>query len=582
LARLTACSALAAVALAGASPGGAADLARQAPLAPRTAQSDLPLTPAQQATDLPYLALSITVDPSARSIAGEARYRVQARAPLAQVQFDLDPRFAISRVSVDGQPTTRDRWNNDGGLLTIDLPATLSAGRSAEITIAYSGTPFVAPKAPWDGGFVWSKTAEGQPWTATAVQGEGCDLFWPCIDNPTKRVAVLDLAVKVPEPLVEAGNGKLIGVEHEGGWATWRWRAKYPQGYGVTLQIAPYQLAETTYASRYGNTIPLKFWYLPGHEQGARRLLGELASFLDFFESTVGPYPWGDEKAGIAETPHEGMEHQTINAYGNGFKLAPEGYDWLMNHEFSHEWFANQETDRSDSEMWLHEGFAMYMQPLYLRWKGGEMLYDETLWDYRKKIHARVPLVPPAGGPSPSYLDERTGWGDDIYYKGAWILHTLREQIGDKAFDETLRRFVYGRDDPRPGNFNPLLRTSRDYERIVDQVTGRDWRWFFDAYLDRGPLPALEAKRDGSTLRLSWRTEAKEPFVMPVEVEVAGKVVTVAMRGGKGVVRLPSPRAHVVLDPDARVLRYDPAIAEWQRQEEDKRKDAAAAAKSKS
>jgi hypothetical protein len=59
-------------------------------------------------------------------------------------------------------------------------------------------------------------------------------------------------------------------------------------------------------------------------------------------------------------------------------------------------------------------------------------------------------------------------------------------------------------------------------------------------------------------------------------------VVTVAMRGGKGVVRLPSPRAHVVLDPDARVLRYDPAIAEWQRQEEDKRKDAAAAAKSKS
>ncbi|MBO0749071.1 MAG: M1 family metallopeptidase, partial [Porphyrobacter sp.] len=465
---------------------------------------------------------------------------------------------------------------------TIDLPAPLAAGGEAEVVITYSGVPFVAKKAPWDGGFVWSKTPEGQPWIATAVQGEGCDLFWPCLDNPTKRVDLLDLAVKVPEPLVEAGNGTLVGVEHDKGWATWRWRAKHPQGYGVTLQIAPYQVAETSYASRYGNTIPLKFWYLPGHQQGARELLGELASFLDFFEGTVGPYPWGNEKAGIAETPHEGMEHQTINAYGNGFKLAPEGYDWLMEHEFSHEWFANQETNRSDSEMWLHEGFAEYMQPLYLRWKNGELAYDETLWDFRKRITAKVPLVPPAGAPAPSYLDAESGWGNDIYYKGAWILHTLREQIGDRAFDRTLRLLVYGRDDPKPGNFAPLLRTTDDYERIVERVTGRDWHWFFDAYLHQGPLPRLEAERTGMTLNLSWQTEAKEPFTLPVEVKVAGKLVKVPMKDGKGRVRLPSPDAHVVLDPNARVLRYDPAIAAWQKQEADNKKKAAAAAAAKS
>jgi aminopeptidase N len=193
-----------------------------------------------------------------------------------------------------------------------------------------------------------------------------------------------------------------------------------------------------------------------------------------------------------------------------------------------------------------------------------------------------VPLVPPAGAVSPSYLDDESGWGVDIYYKGAWVLHTLREQIGDKAFDRTLRLFVYGRDDPRPGNFKPILRTTEDYERIVEQVTGRDWRWFFDAYLRQGPLPRLEAKRDGSTLRLAWQTGAKEPFALPVEIEVAGKVVTVPMTGGRGSVRLPSPSAHVILDPKARVLRYDPAIAAWQKQEDERRKeDAAAVAKAK-
>jgi aminopeptidase N len=563
--------AAAALGLALTSPALGADPSAQPPLAERTAQSGLPLTSAQEATDLAYLALSITVDPATKRIAGEARYRIRALAPLAQAQFDLDPRLAISQVSVDGEPLARGRWANDGGLLTIDLPAPLAPGREAEVAISYAGAPFVAPKAPWDGGFVWSRTPDGKPWIASAVQDKGCDLFWPCIDNPTKRVALLDLAVTVPEPLVEAGNGKLVGVEHKGGWATWRWRAKYPQGYGVTLQIAPYQVAETSYASRYGNTIPLKFWYLPGHEGGARRLLGELASFLDFFESTVGPYPFADEKVGVAETPHEGMEHQTINAYGNGFKVAPEGYDWLLNHEFAHEWFANQETNRSDAEMWLHEGFAMYMQPLYLRWKDGALAYHETLWEYRKKILAKAPLVPPAGAPGPSYLDERTGWGVDIYYKGAWVLHTLREQIGDKAFDKSLRLFVYGRDDPRPGNFAPVLRTSVDYERIVEQVTGRDWHWFFDAYLREGPLPELRTARQGSILRLQWHTPAKEPFALPVEVEVAGKLVTLPMRGGRGRVRLPSPGAHVVLDPNGRVLRFDPAIAAWRKQEEDRK-----------
>jgi aminopeptidase N len=223
----------------------------------------------------------------------------------------------------------------------------------------------------------------------------------------------------------------------------------------------------------------------------------------------------------------------------------------------------------------------MYMQPLYLRWKSGEMLYAETLWTYRKRVHAKVPLVGDADEPFPGLLDEDSGWGDDIYFKGAWILHTLREQIGDKAFETTLRRFVYGRDDPRPGNFKPILRTSEDYQRIVEQVTGRDWGWFFDTYLRQAALPRLESRRAGRTLHLSWETKAKEPFAMPVEVSVAGKVVRVPMRGGRGTVRLPSADAHVVLDPNAKVLRYDPAIEAWQKQEADKAaKKAAAKAKS--
>ncbi|WP_164094606.1 M1 family metallopeptidase, partial [Serratia marcescens] len=90
--------------------------------------------------------------------------------------------------------------------------------------------------------------------------------------------------------------------------------------YSVTLQIAPYKLLQADYRSRFGNSFPMQYWYLPGRDEKARRLFAEFAPALDFYERVIGPYPWGDEKMGVAETPHLGMEHQTINAYGNNYK----------------------------------------------------------------------------------------------------------------------------------------------------------------------------------------------------------------------------------------------------------------------
>ena len=252
-----------------------------------------------------------------------------------------------------------------------------------------------------------------------------------------------------------------------------------------------------------------------------------------------------------------------------------------MQHEFSHEWFANQLTNAGNADMWLQEGLGSYMQPLYLKWKQGDAAYTSYLWDMRKKVNSRVPLAPEGFVSSAYYDDEEAGWGNDIYYKGAWVMHTLRETIGDKAFFTATRRLVYGRDDPKPGNFAPRTASTADYQHIVEQVTGKPMDWFFDTYFRVGPLPRLVETRDGATLNLAWQTDAKEPFAMPIEVEVEGKLVNVAMAGGKGSVRLPSPNAHVVLDPHARILRHDPAVEAWKKQEADNKKKAAEEAKAK-
>ena len=68
-----------------------------------------------------------------------------------------------------------------------------------------------------------------QPWIASAVQGEGCDLFWPCIDHPQGEPDRVDLHITVPSDLSAPANGRFLGkVDHGDGWTTWNWSAKSP------------------------------------------------------------------------------------------------------------------------------------------------------------------------------------------------------------------------------------------------------------------------------------------------------------------------------------------------------------------
>ena len=121
--------------------------------------------------------------------------------------------------------------------MTITLPRKVAKGRQVTVVIAYDGVPLEAKKAPWDGGFVWAKTPDGQPWIATAVQGEGCDLFWPCIDYPTGEPKLVDLHITVPAPLVAPANGVFKGMTEKDGWRTYNWEAKNPNTYAIALDV---------------------------------------------------------------------------------------------------------------------------------------------------------------------------------------------------------------------------------------------------------------------------------------------------------------------------------------------------------
>ena len=538
------------------------------PISAQTQRSGGALSTERAALRLHSADLAIEVIPARQQLSGVATLELRTLAPVQRLLIDLDTNLPASEVALAGKTLPRARWSHVDGVLTVTPDSPVGAGASIPLRITYAGTPHVAVRAPWDDGIVWSQAPDGSHWAATTAQGYGCDLFWPCLDFPQGEPAVVTLHITVPKGLKAPSNGVLLGVDTlPDGRTTWNWRATTINPYDVALNIGPYAELSGSYRSRFGNDVPLHYWYLPGKEAQAKRLFAEFAPTLDFFETLIGPFPFGAEKLGVVETPHMGMEHQTINAYGNNYAQAPEGFDWLFQHELSHEWFGNQMTAADWDDFWLHEGFGQYMQPLYGRWREGEARYAAMMAQQRLRIFNKAPLVSGTSRTSEEvYEDGKGGPGADIYFKGAWVLHTLRNLIGDAAFFDATRRLVYGRPDPRPGNFQPRFATTAEFEKLAAQAAGRDLDWFFGIYLHEAALPELVETRDGDQLHLRWKTPNERPFPLPVEVQVGERLETIPMTGNQGSLTVPAG-IHVVIDPMARILRRSEAVERYQAQQ---------------
>ncbi len=536
-------------------------------LSPLTAESGGELAGSQASVEFVKADLSWQIFPAKKALAAEAELSFVSLGRLQEMQLDLDPRFHIEKIQFNGHNLASNKWSNPQGKLNIQLPAVTPNGVPFKLTIVYSGKPHTAKHAPWDGGFVWSQTSEGLPWIATAVQGEGCDLFWPCIDHPMGEPEDVTMNIKVPDTLVAVANGRLTNVTQEPGWLTYHWQTKHPNTYAIALNIGPYEKLEAPFHSRYGNEYPMQFWYLRGEETQARELFKEFPQQLSFFEDMIGPYPFSSEKMAAVHTPHKGMEHQTINAYGNDFAKSKYGYDDLLQHELAHEWFGNQLTNKDWDDFWLHESFATYMQPLYAEYLWGDMAYKAQLYEMRLGLRNRVPMVSGSSKFEEEVYREETGPGMDIYIKGALILHTLREYMGDKRFFSAVRELVYGSDTPHPSMLKPRYASTQDFVKIVSDTMKRDMSWFFNVYLYQADLPELKMISQGNQVQLRWDTST--PFPMPLEVTIDGQLTKLTMDNGSGVLTLKTGQK-LKVDPGQKVLRHRQYIDDykvWQQQQ---------------
>ena len=517
----------------------------------------------QAAYDVKKYDISVTIDPAAKSISGHTVITADVVSPLERFVVDLDTPYTVSEVigSLTGRDDTPLTFERREGKIDIKFPTMIQPGRTVRVAIYYSGKPRVAPNPPWVGGFMWEKTASGEDWVVNACQNDGADCWFPVKDHPSDKADVVELNITVPGKLYAASVGKLQEViSNLNGTLTYRWLMSNPiSNYNIVVNVAPYRLIESEIKSVTGETFPVIFYAIPESVEKAPAIVEQTKKFVAFFEKYLGPYPFRSEKLGIAETPHLGMEHSTIIAYGNKFRDNELGFDWLMLHELGHEWWANLVTAADWKDMWIHEGFQSFMDSLYIEEVAGKEAYLNSMRGRMRNTNNIQPVAPREPRitfeiyyQAPDY----TRSDGDIYGKGAVVLHTLRYLIGDEAFFKALRRMAYPTKEMESFTDGRQVRfaTTDDFLYIAEEESGMDLDWFFEVYLRQPVVPNLVVENAAGKLNLKWETPGGLPFEMPVPVKIAGKTTRVGMKGGSGSIALPAD-ASVEVDPEGWVFR---------------------------
>ena len=515
----------------------------------------------QAAYDVLFYRLKISIDTTSKSIAGSALVRALALDTLSAFVLDLSSNFTVESVVWRGQGQYGSALNfsRPAGRIWISLPFLMQKSDTISLELSYHGKPKISQNPPWDDGFVWSRAKTGEIWAGVACEEEGADVWWPCKDHPSDEPDSVDLYFTVPASLTCVSNGRLLGVSDLGNSKVFHWYVSEPiSNYCVTFYLGPLQRIPIDYQSVTGQVVPSEYWFLPYNVDKAKQFAPTFLKDLRFFEEVCGPFPFRAEKYCIVDAPYWGMEHQTCIAYGNNFALNSYGFDYIHLHELAHEWWGNLVTAKDWSDVWIHEGFATYMEALFVEHMSGFTRYKTYMVNMRNGIQNDEPVAPNVPATAQAMFSSI-----DVYYKGAWILHTLRHYLGDQLFFSMFRRFAYP--DPAMESVTDgkqcWLATTDDYLQIAEQVTGLKLDWFFNVYLRQPTLPVLRYSRRDTVLSLQWVTPNNLPFSLPVDVRVGADTVKVDMRNGTGVVAVPAGVSYQI-DPNAWILMQVPQVVD--------------------
>jgi aminopeptidase N len=491
-----------------------------------------------------HLALTLAVDPVARTVRGEATVKLTA-LPGQDGWYALD----LDELTVDGVEDGGGNphpWRHADGKLLV-APA-------AEVRVRWHGSP---RRGMW---FVGPTPAEPErvPEAWTQCQDEDGHFLFPCFDHPSVKHP-FRITVTAPVGYGVLSNGRLVSREGD----TWTWDQAEPMpAYLLTVVVMKMDVVEDTAPCGPGVAVPLRYVVPAGTPDAVtRRAFGRTPKMMALLSKLYGAYPWPRyDQVVVHDFIFGGMENTAATTLTDlvlaDDRSALDGdMDDLVVHELAHQWFGDLLTCQDWSQGWLNEGWATYTEHLWEREDKGIDDADWHLWEqlglYLGEDGGRYrrPIV------SYRFKAPIDMFDRHLYEKAALVIHTLRHQLGDGPFWAGVHLYLARH---RYGTVH-----TRDFQRALEDATGRNLDRFFAQWILGAGHPALEVSvshADGQlsiAVKQTQEGEGVEPvFHFPLVVAFGDNRVTLKVDARERAFVLPcaDAPAFVRIDPDFQLL----------------------------
>ena len=463
------------------------------------------VTKSDGSIDALYYDINLDFNFSTLQITGEVTGRFRSKMNSLS-QFNLDFSSGMTVDSVGGNAVSFNHSNNE---LNITLNQNYNIDDIFEATIYYSGSPQSTGFGSFD--FTSSRAS-------TLSEPYGARDWWPCKDSPADKPDSVDIRLTVPNGYTAVSNRTLMGITPVPvNKNMYHWHEQYPIAtYLVSAAIAnDYAHFSDIYINTSGDTLPLDYWVYNSELNQAQITYAEVPLYVEALEHFFGPYPFFEEKYGMARFDWGGaMEHQTVTSTGS----VSNTWWWRHTnvHELSHQWFGDQVTCADFHHIWLNEGFASYSEALFEEYANGISAYHNYMQNEMT-----------SGWSGKLYIDDTTNtwniFNSTVYEKGAWVVHMLRHVLGDSVFFHSLKSYLT---DPR---FTYGAARSEDLQTVCEEIRGLDLAPFFEQWVYHPSYPSYQYAWSVTQSGNKWvtnllikQTQTHHIYTMPIDITLQG------------------------------------------------------------
>lgn len=459
----------------------------------------------QDGIDVQHYRFQVELTDSGNRVRGEAMIHILFKKPTNRVSLDLTSANAngngmkVSKVAVNSVAVS---YHHTDSKLVVTLPAVVGAGETRIIEVTYSGIP--------EEGLVISKTKFGDRTFFADHWPDRGHQWLPCIDHPADK-ATVEFVIIAPEHYQVIASGLLFEESSlPGGRKLTRYSEKVPIPTKVmAVGVARFAMK----VSGIIDHIPQSIWVYPQNRDKGFRDLEVSVRIFEYFHQAIGPYSY-EKLAHVQSRTRWGGLENAGNIFYTESVVGGKNPEKLIAHETAHQWFGNSVAERDWYHVWLSEGFATYFALLYLEHTyGTERMTVDLKTDraniityYRKNPK---PIVDTTITEIEKVLSTNT------YQKASWVLHMLRNKIGDEAFWKGIRTYY-----ATYQNGNVL---TGDFQKVMEGAAGQDLGPFFRQWFFRAGHPNFVVSWSYNATRKSVAgklVQQKEPFAFPLDIRL--------------------------------------------------------------